>query len=112
MKWFIPLVLGVSVAAVAHLTRPAAAADTKATTVVTISGLHCAGCAKKVAKKLESITHVASAAVDPKSGQATITPAKDKRVSPKAMWEAVETAGYKPTKLVGPDGEFTKKPKA
>ena len=60
MKWFILLVLTATTVAALHPTSSVIAAEKKTTTVVTISGLHCAVCAKKVAKKLEAVTHVAS----------------------------------------------------
>jgi len=93
-------------------TRLAVAADSKTETFITIEGMHCAGCAKKVARKLEAVKRVASVKVDAKTGIATVVPAKTKTVSPKSLWEAVEAASYKPTKLTGPSGTFTKKPKS
>ncbi|MEX2286229.1 MAG: heavy metal-associated domain-containing protein [Planctomycetaceae bacterium] len=96
-------------------TRLAVAADSKTKkteTVISIEGMHCAGCAKKVATKLQAVKRVASAKVDAKTGIATVVPAKTQTVSPKSLWEAVEAAGYKPTKLAGPGGTFTKKPKS
>lgn len=80
-------------------------------TSITISDLHCEACAKKVAKKLATVKNVASASVDVKSTKATVKPKKETSASPKALWEAVEAAGYTPTKLEGPDGTFTEKPK-
>lgn len=94
------------------VSRLAVAADSKTETVITVDGMHCEGCAKKVAKKLEAVKDVASAKVDVKSNKATVAPSKDRSVSAKALWEAVETAGYTPTKLEGPSGTFTKKPKS
>lgn len=94
------------------VSRVAVAADSKTETVVTIDGMHCEGCAKKVAKTLEAVKDVASVKIDVKSGKAVVAPAKDKIVSAKALWEAVETASYTPTKLDGPSGTFTKKPKS
>src|SRR5262249_43948091 len=43
------------------------------------------------------------AVVMPKPGQA---------VSPRALWEAVEKAGKTPTKLEGPSGTFTARPRS
>lgn len=96
------------------LMQPAStrAEETKSkTTTITISDLHCEACAKKVAKKLASVKNVASASVDVKSTKATVKPKEDASASPKSLWEAVEAAGYTPTKLEGPDGTFTEKPK-
>ena len=47
---------------------------------------------------------------DAETQTATVTPDAAKAPSPKALWEAVEKAGYKPTKLVGPAGTFSAKP--
>ena len=92
--------------------EPKADVKLKTETVLTIDGMHCAGCAKKVSRKLEAIKPVASAKVDAATGKAIVAPTKGKKVSPKLLWEAVEAAGYKPTKLQGPSGTFTKKPKS
>ena len=46
------------------------------------------------------------------SGGPDVLPQEGKTVSAKALWEAVEQAGFKPTKLEGPTGKFTAKPSA
>lgn len=79
-------------------------------TSVTIEGMHCPSCAKKVAKKLETIKNVSKVKIDVEKSTATITAKEKLAFSPKAIWEAVEVSGYKPTKLVGPLGTFTEKP--
>ncbi|MDX1962015.1 MAG: heavy metal-associated domain-containing protein [Pirellulales bacterium] len=103
-----------AVALMIFLARGAFAAEvaTSTATVITVDGMHCVSCAKKVAEKLEKIDHVAKAAVDVKTGEATVTPKEKETPSAKLLWEAVERAGYKPTKLVGPSGTFTEKPKS
>ncbi len=86
------------------------AADPPATTI-SVKGMHCQGCASKVANNLQAVKGVGKADVDASKAVAVVI-AKDNAVlSPKALWEAVEKAGYTPTKLVGPTGTFTKKPK-
>lgn len=89
------------------------AAEVKSTTdtTVTIKGMHCVSCAKKVTQKLKAVSNVADVKIDVKTSLATISPQKGKSASARALWEAVETAGYEPTKLQGPDGTFTSKPK-
>lgn len=86
------------------------AAETAPETSITIKGMHCAGCAKKVTKKLKTVSNVKFATVDSEKGTATVVPDDSKEVSPKALWEAVENTGYKPTGLKGPGGTFTSKP--
>ena len=90
----------------------AATAADKGTTTIEISKLHCAGCAKRVSKKLQAVANVASADVDLKTSQATVRANKDKQVSAKALWEAVEATGYTPMKLTSADASYTSKPKS
>ena len=79
--------------------------------LTTISvGLHCAGCGKKVVTSLKSVPNVVDARADAEKDIVVVAPAADKLPSPKAQWEAVEKAGYKPTKLQGPFGTFNSKP--
>ena len=82
-------------------------------TTIFVKGIHCPFCASKLSKKLKAIPGIASAKVDAKKGTAIMTP-KDaaKLPSPRAQWEAVEKAGYKPVKMTGPFGTFRKKPDA
>ena len=106
------LVLTVFVAALAgFISGRAQAADPQATTI-TIQGMHCGGCAAKVSRQLLAIDGVASAQADATQGNAVVSPQTNAVPSPRALWEAVEKAGYKPTKLVGPSGTFTEKPKS
>lgn len=90
----------------------AVAADAKLITSISIEGLHCAACAKKVEGKLKAVREVATVKIDVKAGIATVTAKVDQSLSPRAMWEAVEKAGYMPTQLDGPSGSFTEKPKS
>lgn len=78
--------------------------------VLTVDGMTCAGCAKAVTKALSAVENVEAVAVDVKAKTATVTPKAGASPSAKALWEAVEKAEYKPTKLEGPDGKFDSKP--
>jgi copper chaperone CopZ len=82
------------------------------TTAVYVDDMHCPACAKKIVTKLQTVEGVASVNADVGAGQAIVTPNGKAKLSPRALWEAVETAGYTPTKLVGPSGAFTEKPKS
>lgn len=81
-------------------------------TSITVDGMHCPSCAKKIAAKLKVVSGVASVKADVSAAQMQVTASMGKEPSPKALWEAVETAGYKAVKLEGPSGTFTKKPKS
>ena len=103
--------IGLVSAAALWTANLAHAADPPATTI-SVKGMHCQGCASKVASNLQAVKGVNKAEVDAAKAIAVVI-AKDNAVpSPKALWEAVEKAGYAPTKLVGPAGTFTKKPKS
>ena len=87
----------------------ALAADVLRTTI-TVEKMHCAGCAKKLAGKLYEVPGVADVKADVK-GKILVVNSK-KKVSPKALWEAVESANDKPLVLDGPSGKFKAKPKS
>ena len=78
--------------------------------VLTIDDMTCSGCAKSVTKALSAVDGVEAVTVDLKAKTATVTPKGASSPSAKSLWEAVEKAEYKPTKLEGPDGKFDKKP--
>jgi copper chaperone CopZ len=82
------------------------------TTTITIQGMHCGGCAAKVSRQLLAVDGVATAEADAVKAVAVISPKTNANLSPRSLWEAIEKAGYKPTKLVGPSGTFTEKPKS
>lgn len=99
-------------AAALLLTAHVAIGAEPAATTISVQGMHCAGCAMKVAGNLKAVQGVSAAQVDAEKATAVITPMSAGNPSPRAMWEAIEKAGYKPTKLVGPAGTFTAKPKS
>ena len=49
--------------------------------------------------------------VDIKAKLLIVMPKQGAVMSPRSLWEAVDKAGYEPTKLEGPGGSFTTKPK-
>jgi Cu+-exporting ATPase len=99
--------------AVAFLTTAASLrAASPATTLIEVHNMHCAACARKIAGKLYAVPGVVAVRTDVAANTATITPQQQRQPSPKAMWEAVEKAGFKPIKLEGPAGTFSSKPRA
>jgi copper chaperone CopZ len=101
----------------AVVSSPATAAEqpedrlAKVRTAIVVEDMHCADCAKKIARKLYAIKGVKGVRAVVKTNTATVTPETGKQPSPLALWEAVEEAGFTPVKLIGPAGEFKKKPK-
>lgn len=80
--------------------------------VLTVKGMHCAGCAKKIAGKLTAVRGVEQVKADVPKSYFLVTPVEGQTPSPKALWEAVEKAGYTAVKLEGPSGSFSKKPRS
>lgn len=89
---------------------PAATSEKSTTTTITLKVLSCESCAQRVREKLSSVRGVGEVKTDLKTKTATIVPKRDAKLSPRQLWEAVEEAGKKPLKLVGPSGTFTTKP--
>jgi copper chaperone CopZ len=71
-----------------------------------VGDMHCPNCAKKIAGKLYRLKGVVKVRTDVKKNLAIVTPQAKKIVDSKAAWAAVRSAGFKPTKLIGPQGTF------
>ena len=106
-------IAGIALLSLAGLCLAQTTAQTTAKqTVITIEDLDCPTCAKHVEKAVAKVKGVESVKTDVDKQTATVLPQEGKTVSAKALWEAVEQAGFKPTKLEGPSGKFTAKPSA
>ena len=79
-------------------------------TEIVVTDMHCNACAKKIARKLYLLKGVKEVRAELKSNTAYVVAQKDQNISPKAIWEAVEKAGFKVVKLNGPAGLFKSKP--
>ena len=79
-------------------------------TTMVVTDMHCSACAKKIAAKLYALPGVHEVRADIKKNMAYVVPKQRKQVSPRAMWQAVEAAGFKMVRLSGPAGTFTKTP--
>ena len=91
-----------------------ATAQTNATprTTITIPEMECQGCAKKVADKVYAVPGVGTVQANVQARVLIIAPRPQSAMSPRQLWEAVEAAGKKPTKLECPAGTFTAKPQS
>jgi Cu+-exporting ATPase len=81
-------------------------------TRLTVPTIDCPGCAKNVANQVKKVPGVATVATDVEAKTLTVVPQPSRVLSPRALWEAVEKARHKPSKLEGPSGTFTAKPSA
>ncbi len=79
-------------------------------TWIFVEDMHCSNCAKKIARKLYNVSGVVKVQANVAKDYAVVTPQEGAQLSPRALWEAVEQAKFKPVKLQGPAGVFTKKP--
>lgn len=85
-------------------------ADAAATSTIAVDGMSCAGCAKTVGKAVAAVEGVESAVADVKTKSLTVVAKTGATPSPRALWEAVEKAGYTPTRIAGAAGTFEEKP--
>ena len=98
-------------AAVAMPTSAFSAERTNSNTVMTV-GEMCGGCVKKITKRFDEVDDVAKVQCDIEKQSVTLIPKKGVRLSPKGIWEIMESIGKTPTKMVSPEGTFTSKPKS
>jgi copper chaperone CopZ len=94
---------------------PAAAAEIKLApheTAIYVGDMHCATCAKKISGKLFRVKGVMKVRTNVKQHVAIVTPQSKKVVDVKAAWKAVQSAGFEPVKLVGPEGTFVSEEKS
>jgi copper chaperone CopZ len=105
------ILVGIGSTALLVVAGIAQAAD-PALTTISVKGMQCAACASHVSESLQAIPGVAKAQADATKAVAVVTAKANTNPSPKALWEAVEKAGYTPLKIVGPNGTFTSKPKS
>jgi len=87
------------------------AAEPAVATTIAVGDLDCLGCAKKCAKHLYAVAGVAKVEANVEAKTITITPKPQTALSPLALWTAIEKGGKTPSKLNGPSGTFTAKPK-
>lgn len=83
-----------------------------AVTKITVPDMDCPGCAKKLVAKLQAVSGVANVKADVDEKVITVTAKPKAKLSPLALWEAVEKGGKEVSKLEGPSGTLTSKPKA
>jgi len=95
------------VISVASAAEPAA----KSQDTVMVVGEMCGGCVKNITAKLKPMPEVGNIACDIAIKTVTVTPATGKTLSPKALWEAMESISKTPKSLTGPSGTFKSKPK-
>ena len=79
-------------------------------TAIYVTDMHCTECAKKIARKLYAVPGVVQVKADVPKDLAFVVHQKTKDPAPRALWEAVENAGFVVTKMHTPGGVIDKKP--
>ncbi len=98
------------VALLAALDGPIAAAANVPAITIRVKDMHCENCAAKIRRGLYAVAGVVNVKTHVKTHVAVVVPQQNRQPSPRAMWEAVEKAGFQVVQLAGPGGTFTEKP--
>ncbi|WP_037254886.1 heavy-metal-associated domain-containing protein [Rhodopirellula europaea] len=106
------LVAGVVLMVASVLTASvASSAEREKTNTVMTVGEMCGGCVKKITKRFDGVEGIAKVQCSIEKQSVTLTPKDRVRLSPKGIWEIMESIDKTPTKMVTPEGTFTSKPK-
>lgn len=106
------LVAGVVLMVAAVLTASvASSAEREKTRTVMTVGEMCGGCVKKITKRFDGVKGIAKVQCSIEKQSVTLIPEQGVRLSPKGVWEIMESIGKTPTKMITPDGTYTSKPK-
>ena len=108
------LVAAVAIATALPTTAVAKSAKSprKDQTTIYVTDLHCKKCVKKIARKLYAVPKVVKIHTNLKKDFVIVTPERGQKLAPGVLWDATVEAGFKPVKLIGPAGTFTKHPDA
>jgi copper chaperone CopZ len=79
-------------------------------TTIIVDDMHCADCAKRIARKLYAVPGVVEVRADVGKNVAYVVPQKDRALSARSLWVAVESAGFKVNHMEGPQGTFKARP--
>ena len=81
-----------------------------------VKRLHCAGCAKRVVRRLSLVPGVAKIVINVKKNSVYLFPQANKYPSPRRVWETAEKLGasgdadFTPVRLYSPYGTYSEKP--
>jgi periplasmic mercuric ion binding protein len=103
--------LSILTVALGSLGGSAVGAESTATTTIRVKDMHCEACATKIRRGLFTVAGVVNVKTDLKAHLAVVVPQQSRQPSPRALWEAVEKAGFQVMQLDGPSGTFTDKPR-
>lgn len=97
------------IVAVTGFAATARGAEPIEATVITTKKM-CPTCARKIAEKLRKLDGAAEARADLESKSFVVLAIAGRELSPRVLWETVESGGEQPIRLTGPSGTFVAKP--
>src|SRR4051812_40342131 len=107
MATCLALAVFAGLATITEAQTPAAAA-----TKVTLTELHCMGCAKKISRKVTAVPGVAEMRVDLKAKTLFVIHKVGMTPSPRGLWDAIEQADHTPARMDTPSASYTAKPQS
>lgn len=75
-------------------------------TAIYVTDMHCRSCARKIARKVFALKGVKDVRHDVKANLSIVVSQPKQPLDPLKAWAAVQSAGFKPTKLIGPAGTY------
>ncbi|MCA9237815.1 MAG: heavy-metal-associated domain-containing protein [Planctomycetales bacterium] len=75
-------------------------------TAIYVGKMHCKTCARKISSKLFTLKGVKQVRSDVKANLTIVVSEPKQPLDPVKAWAAVQAAGFKPTKLIGPAGTY------
>ncbi|EKK03661.1 protein containing DUF1559 [Rhodopirellula baltica SH28] len=74
-------------------------------------GEMCGGCVKRITARFDSVDAVEKVVCSIEKKSVALVAKEGVKLSPKGIWEIMESIGKTPKKMITPDGTFTSKPK-
>ncbi|MEO9590516.1 heavy-metal-associated domain-containing protein [Rhodopirellula bahusiensis] len=91
--------------------EPVSAKEPASNQIVMTVGEMCGGCVKRITARFDSVDAVTKVVCSIEKKSVTLVPKDGVKLSPKGIWEIMESIGKTPKKMITPDGTFTSKPK-
>lgn len=88
------------------------AEEKKRYSAIYVTDMHCTECARKIARKLYAVPGVVQVKANVPKDLAFVIHQKNKDPDPRALWQAVEDAGFEVVKIHTPNVVLTEKPRA
>ncbi|MCR9210250.1 MAG: heavy-metal-associated domain-containing protein [bacterium] len=91
--------------------EPVSAKEPASNQIVMTVGEMCGGCVKRITARFDSVDAVTKVVCSIEKKSVTLVPKDGVKLSPKGIWEIMESIGKTPKKIITPDSTFTSKPK-